>query len=320
MAASVAKIALPVQNSLGASAQCGDFSLNTQEVGDFLAGFIHGFTGHDNKDYFRTCFTDNDAFENDVCTMVNDFRTKDNQKVIEGVKKVLADMPEIKGFLDGCPNAAADVKVVGDWFTYWKNAGEMKVYSTAYKNVVGNMDTIKKDADVMEDDYDAQDYYGTADMAASVAKIALPVQSSLGASAQCGDFSLNTQEVGDFLAGFIHGFTGHDNKDYFRTCFADNDAFENDVCTMVNDFRTKDNQKVIEGVKKVLADMPEIKGFLDGCPNAAADVKVVGDWFTYWKDAGEMKVYSTAYKNVVGNMDTIKKDADVMEKDYDAQK
>ena len=86
-------------------------------------------------------------------------------------------MPDLKGFLDGCSDAKDDIEVTENWFKYWKGQGEMKVYSTIYKNVVANMPTIKKDADTMEDDFDKKDFYGTADMAASVAKIALPVQS-----------------------------------------------------------------------------------------------------------------------------------------------
>jgi hypothetical protein len=54
--------------------------------------------------------------------------------------------------------------------------------------------------------------------------------------------------VADMLAGFVAGFTGNDHKAYFETCMKDSDAFEMDICNAVNDFRTKDNQKVIEGL------------------------------------------------------------------------
>ena len=71
-------------------------------------------------------------------------------------------MPELGGFLKSCPDAATDVAATANWFNYWKGQGEMKVYSTAYKNVVGNMDTIKADVKIMETDFDKQDFYGTA--------------------------------------------------------------------------------------------------------------------------------------------------------------
>jgi len=64
-------------------------------------------------------------------------------------------LPELNSYLSTCP---ADVKTdwaqVGTWFKYWKAQGEMKVYGTAYKNVVGNMSTIKADAKVLEGDFD----------------------------------------------------------------------------------------------------------------------------------------------------------------------
>jgi len=57
--------------------------------------------------------------------------------------------------LNGCPNAKADIDTLDNWFKYWKAQGEMKVYSTAYKNVVGNMSTIKDDSSKLETAYDA---------------------------------------------------------------------------------------------------------------------------------------------------------------------
>lgn len=155
-----------------------DCGLNQTKIADFMSGFIMGFTGNDHKAYFETCMIDTPQFEADMCTAVNDFATKDNQQVIQGVQLVLSDMPELNGFLAGCPDAAADIAVTADWFKYWKSQGEMKVYSTAYKNVVGQMETIKTDVDALSTDYDAGDYFGTANMAASIAKIALPVPAS----------------------------------------------------------------------------------------------------------------------------------------------
>ena len=317
MASSIARIALPVPKSLGDTVCYEGWTLTNAEVADFLAGFVAGFTGNDHKEYFETCIKDTPEFEKNICTAINDITTKDNQQVLKGVKLIMSEMPEMKKMLDGCPKAKADIDTTEGWYKYWKSQGEMKVYSTAYKNVVNNMSTIKKDANTMEDDFDKKDYYGTADMASSVARIALPVPKSVGAVDCYEGFELNTVEVADFLAGFVHGFTGKDHKDYFETCIKDTDSFEKDICDAVADFATKDNQKVLAGVKKVLKDMPDLKGFLDGCPDAKDDIEVTENWFKYWKGQGEMKVYSTIYKNVVANMSTIKKDADTMEDDFD---
>jgi len=134
----------------------------------------------------------------------------------------MADMPELGTYLQGCPDAAADIATTAGWFNYWKSAGTMKVYSTAYKNLIGNMPTVKADVATLEDDFDAKDYYGVADIASTLAKIALPVPAasvSLGNTADCGRFSLNTVEIADFLAGFMSGFTGNDDQVYMESCF-----------------------------------------------------------------------------------------------------
>jgi hypothetical protein len=165
---------------------------------------------------------------------------------MQAIHTVLTDLPEMKTFDAGCSaGVKTDMKVVGDWIAHWKAAGTMKVYQTAYGNVMHNMPTIKADAATMEKDYDAKDYYGTADMAASVAKIALPVEASYGASADCGDFTLNSVEVADFLSGFVHGFSGNDHKTEMETCFKDTDAFEMDVCSIVKAIITKDNDQIM---------------------------------------------------------------------------
>ena len=99
----------------------------------------------------------------------------------------------------------------------------MKVYSTGYKNLRANMSTVTADVNVMETDYAANNYYGTAVEAAALATLALPMPSSIGASAKCADFDLNTSEVADFIAGFIKGFTDKDHKTELEACFADTD-------------------------------------------------------------------------------------------------
>jgi hypothetical protein len=135
---------------------CGDFTINTTVLADYLAGFFNGFTGHDDKAAMETCFHDNDSFETDVCAFVADFRTKENQKVLEGLQKVLGDLPELDSFMSSCPaNVQADKAVVSDWFKYWKGQGSLKVYQTLYKNVISNMPKIKEFASDIKTKYDA---------------------------------------------------------------------------------------------------------------------------------------------------------------------
>ena len=99
--------------------------------------------------------------------------------VLQGVQKVLADLPELKSFTAACPDAEADFDKTAAWFKYWKAQGEMKVYSTAYKNVIAHMDEIKVDAGHISDDYYAHDYYKAAADVSSICKVALPVAAEI---------------------------------------------------------------------------------------------------------------------------------------------
>ena len=74
-----------MSNPLAASVNCGTFSLNTTEIADFIAGFVAGFTGDDKQAYFEMCVRDMPDFDTKMCEAVNDFMTKDSQKMIEGV-------------------------------------------------------------------------------------------------------------------------------------------------------------------------------------------------------------------------------------------
>lgn len=100
----------------------------------------------------------------------------------------------MKTFMSSCPqNVKDDWATVGTWFQYWKAQGEMKVYGTAYKNLVSNMSTLKSDISVLEADWDKSDWYDAAVEASTIAKLALPLPPSrVGAAVTCGDFSLTT--------------------------------------------------------------------------------------------------------------------------------
>ena len=156
---------------------CSNFNLTTVEIADFLAGFVYGFTGDNYQTYFESCFKDTQAFEADICTIVADFASKDNRKMIEGLGLLKSDFAELNTFLAGCPNAAADIATTESWATYWGNASTMKLYSTAYKNLRNNMSEASDDINAITSDYDAGDYFGTANMAAKLCKLALPMPS-----------------------------------------------------------------------------------------------------------------------------------------------
>merc|ERR1712151_46899 len=213
----------------------------------------------------------------------------------------------------GCPDAQADFAVVANWWKYWKAQGELKVYQEAYRNLMTSMPTIKSDAATLSADYSAGDYIGAGFEAGEIAKTALPLP---GLSTI--DCELNDTVEADYLAGFIKSFTGNDHSAYLETCFKPSAKFTADMCTAANAFATKDNQQVLAGIKMVRADLSEFSTSLAGCPDMWADFQVVKNWYYYWEQQGEMKVYQSAYTNVLHNMPAIKASASKIDDDWHA--
>merc|ERR1712226_1000054 len=104
--------------------------------------------------------------------------TKDNQKILGAIQTILGDLSTINTMLAGCPNDQADFAPAENWFTYWKGQGEMKVYSTAYKNLSANFATVSAQASALSDAYNAADYFSVGKDAATIAVECLPQQSA----------------------------------------------------------------------------------------------------------------------------------------------
>ena len=64
--------------------------------------------------------------------------------------------------LGNCSQAFGDISTVEGWGAYYMMQGSLKVYSTAYKNLVANISTVTADIKILEADYNAKNYYGTA--------------------------------------------------------------------------------------------------------------------------------------------------------------
>ena len=211
-----------------------------------------------------------------------------------------------------------DLQAISDWASIFKNPS--KLATKVGLHYATHKTAVKTDISTLETDWDSAQYFAAGQALADVATILIgPINSGLGTSVDCGDFTLNTTEIADFLAGFVAGFTGDDYQTYFESCVQDTQEFESSICTAVNDFMTKDNQKMVQGVQLILQQMPEISIMLGNCPQANADISTVESWGSYWLNQGTLKVYSTAYKNLVSNISTVTADVKILEADYDAK-
>ena len=99
----------------------------------------------------------------------------------------------------------------------------------AQKNFADNVTAAYAHVKILSDDFDAGNYHGLGQAAAALCKLGLPLETAeevgMVGDKDCGDFTLNTTIIADYLAGFMHGFTGHDDKAEMEACFADDDAF-----------------------------------------------------------------------------------------------
>ena len=315
-ASTIARIALPV---VGYGDGLCDH-ITTKDIADYIAGFMAGMTGNDHKADMEQCFKDTPAFEADVCNTIKAIQTKDNQQILQALQALLGDLPQLGTWMAGCPNEAADWATLANWYKYWKAQGSMKVYSTAYKNALANMAEIKADAKKITVEYDSGDFYSSAKDAFTIARIALPLPPSTVGGVKEDCLAMLTSQVdADFLAGFVKGFTGNDHKAEMEACYTDTAAFRDDICTASAAFATKDNQQVLSAIQTILGDLPQLKANTASCPaDVQTDINVVGNWYKFWKGQGEMKVYQTAYHNLVTNMSTVTTDANQISADVSA--
>ena len=146
---------------------CGSFKLTTIQLADFAAGFVDGFTNNDDRTDFESCYKESSTFDKDICNIVADFESKDTKKVIAGAELILHNLPQLIGDLSACPaNVQSDIKTVEAWGKSWEDKGELRIFHAARKNVKAHMDDIKKDADQMIADYNKNDWFDTAKIAA----------------------------------------------------------------------------------------------------------------------------------------------------------
>jgi hypothetical protein len=113
-----------------------------------------------------------------------------------------------------------DLSAIEDWASIFKNPS--KLATKVGLHYATHKTAVKADISTLEADWDSAQYFAAGQALADVATILVgPISSGLGTSVDCGDFSLNTTEIADFLAGFVAGFTGADYQSYFEGCVQD---------------------------------------------------------------------------------------------------
>jgi len=288
-------------------------------IPDFVAGFVYGLTGDNNLLEIEACYAGGEVMETEILAGIADIKIGGTDHDIQAGLQFALAATQIPTALHTCEGMTDDLNAIEKWASIFKDPAALaKKLAFHYAR---HQAEIKTDISTLTSDWDTQKYFDAGKDLADLATLAIgPISSGLEAPGfECG---LTDAMVADLVAGFMYEMPGSSKTitaEYMETCFKPDAQLLADVCEVANEFATKDNQKVLAGLQKALADLPAVNTAVAACPNAAADWALVGNWFKYWKGQGEMKVYQAAYKNFSGNYKAIADEANDVTHSFDVK-
>ena len=88
---------------------------------------------------------------------------------------ITQDLSELESFVDTCPDKVkTDLAIVMNWWRYWTEQGETKLYLTAFENYTANQQKINQLFRHIETKHRHDNYFGAATTAAQVVQIVIP--------------------------------------------------------------------------------------------------------------------------------------------------
>ena len=88
---------------------------------------------------------------------------------------ITQDLSELESFVDSCPDKVkTDLAIVMNWWRYWTEQGETKLYLTAFENYTANQKKINQLFRHIETKHRHDNYFGAATSAAQVVQIVIP--------------------------------------------------------------------------------------------------------------------------------------------------
>jgi hypothetical protein len=194
--------------------------ISAMAIPDFVAGFVFGMTGDNKLTEIEACYQGGELMAQEIETGIADIKLGGVDNDIQaGLQFALAAL-QIPQALSTCENMGDDLSAIEDWASIFKNPS--KLATKVGLHYATHKTAVKADISTLEADWDSAQYFAAGQALADVATILVgPISSGLGTSVDCGDFSLNTTEIADFLAGFVAGFTGTDYQSYFEGCVQD---------------------------------------------------------------------------------------------------
>ena len=202
-----------------------NYDMPVMAIPDFIGGFVYGLTGDNNLSEIEDCYQGGAVMEQEIVTGINDIKHGGTDYDIQAGLEFALAATQIPVALNTCKNMGDDLQAIEQWASIFKDPAKLaRKLATHYALHKAEITT---DIGTLENDWDAGNYFNAGKDLADIATLAIgPIQSEAYGDTDCGDFTLSTTEIADFLAGFVYGFTGENYQTYFESCFTDTPAFE----------------------------------------------------------------------------------------------
>ena len=193
-------------------------------IPDFVAGFVYGMTGDNNLTEIEACYQGGELMAEEIETGIADIKKGGTDMDIQAALEFALAATQIPVALNTCEGMTDDINAIEEWASIFKNPTQLA--SKLALHYARHKAEITADISTLESDWDAGKYFDAGKDVADIATLAIgPINSSLS-DVQCDGFALTTQEISDFIAGFMYGITGINEEMYMRTCYKETPAFE----------------------------------------------------------------------------------------------
>ena len=191
-----------MKSLLGASTAMLGYKMTADQLDQFTAGYVFGFTGHNDLDQIKTCLKNPDQLETDLSQALTDLHGGTIGDLLHGVEEMGHVMWELPSDLSGCSGGTIkdDMSEIHKWALQFINPVTLMAALT--KNLMANFGEIMTTMGEFQDDYTKGNFYNAGKDISTVMSDALGKPSSTASADFASDLSawMNT-EVPKFLNG-----------------------------------------------------------------------------------------------------------------------
>lgn len=121
-------------------------------------------------------------------------------------------------FLNSCDGVGEDLHAIESWATIFTEPTQLTQKVT--KNYLLHRKAIKADFAAMKADWAAQEYFKSGVEAADLLTVAVGPIDVPPAEVSDSMLGFTAKSIPDFVAGFLYGWTGHNNLTEIEACYS----------------------------------------------------------------------------------------------------